>query len=91
MKVQRITSDDRSRALPDGSFCGAVIESLRLPPDFNFIGPMACENCKPLVEVDLMRTDITAIWGSTFSYCVALVDVWLPPPAQDSTDWQRSL
>ena len=45
----------------------------------NFIGPMACENCKRLVEVDLMCTDISAIWGSTFSYCVALVDVWLPP------------
>ena len=34
------------------------LESLRLPPDFNFIGPMACENCKRLIEVDLMCTDI---------------------------------
>ena len=74
-----MSQDDRTRALPDGRFCGAGIESLRLPPDFHFLGPMACENCKRLIEVDLMCTDITAIWGSTFSYCVALVDVWLPP------------
>ena len=59
-----MSSDDSTRALPDGSFCGAGIESLRLPPDFNFIGPMACENCKQLVEVDLMCPDITAIWAA---------------------------
>ena len=74
-----MSRDDRTRGLPDGSFCGAGIESLRLPPDFNFLGPMACENCKRLIEVDLMCTDITDTWGSTFSYCVALVDIWLPP------------
>ena len=62
--------------LPDGSFCGV------LPPDFHFIGPKACENCKRLVEVDLTRTDFTAIWSSTFAYCVALVDIWLPPKVQ---------
>ena len=67
---------------PDGSFCGAGIESLRLPPDFHFTGPKACENCKRLTEVDLMCTDITAIWSSTFAYCVALVDIWLPPKVQ---------
>ena len=39
----------------------------------------ACENCKHLVQVDLICTDIRAIWGSTFSYCVNLVDIWLPP------------
>ena len=72
-------SDAHTRALPEGSFCGSGIESLRLPPDFNFMGPMACENCKRLVQVDLICTDIRAIWGSTFSYCVNLVDVWLPP------------
>ena len=26
-----------------------------------------------------MCTDIKAIWGSTFSYCTALVNIWLPP------------
>ena len=29
-----------------------------------------------------MCTDTTAIWGSTFAYCVALVDIWLPPKVQ---------
>ena len=70
------------QGLPDGSFCGAGLTSLCLPCDFQFIGPKACENCKRLVEVNLMRTDITAIWGSTFAYCVALVDIWLPPKLQ---------
>ena len=36
-----------------------------------------------------MCTDITAIWGSTFAYCVALVDIWLPPKLQ--TNRQGSL
>ena len=26
-----------------------------------------------------MCADVTAICGSTFAYCVALVDLWLPP------------
>ena len=72
----------KSRTLPDGSFCGAGVESLRLPSDFHFIGPKACENCKRLVEVDLMRTEITAIWQFTFAHCVALADIWLPPKLQ---------
>ena len=29
-----------------------------------------------------MCTDITAIWSSTFAYCVALVDIWLSPKVQ---------
>ena len=77
-----MANNNKSSALPDGSFCGAGIESLRLPPDFHFIGPKACENCKRLIEVDLMRTDITAISTSTFAYCIALVDIWLPPKVQ---------
>ena len=73
---------NRSRTLPDGSFCGAGIESLCLPCDFRDIGPKACENCKRLVEVNLMCTEITAIWKSTFAHCVALADIWLPPKLQ---------
>ena len=70
---------NKPRTLPDGSFCGAGIESLCLPGDFHNIGPRACENCKRLVEVNLMRADITVILNSTFAHCVALSDVWLPP------------
>ena len=69
---------DMPRTLPD-SFCGAGIESLCLPSDFHSIGPKACENCKRLVEVNLMCTGITVILYSTFAHCVALSDVWLPP------------
>ena len=47
--------------------------------DFHNIGPRACENCKRLVEVNLMSTDITALLTSTFAHCVAMTHIWLPP------------
>ena len=70
---------NKSRALPEGAFCGAGIEQLCLPSDFHNIGPRACENCKRLVEVNLMGTEITALLHSTFAHCVALHCMWLPP------------
>ena len=73
---------NKPRTLPDGSFCGAGLESLCLPCDFHHIGPKACENCKRLVEVNLMCTEITVILSSTFAHCVALTDIWLPPRLQ---------
>ena len=48
----------------------AGIVSLNLPPDFTWVGPAACENCKRLQErVDLSRTDLSEILGSTFAHC----------------------
>ena len=70
---------NKPRALPEGAFCGAGIEQLCLPSDFHNIGPRACENCKSLVEVNLMSTEITALISSTFAHCVALNWIWLPP------------
>ena len=70
---------NKPRALPEGAFCGAGIEQLCLPSDFHNIGPRACENCKSLVEVNLMGTEITALLSSTFAHCVALNCIWLPP------------
>ena len=64
-----------TRYMPEGCFC---IEPLKLPPDFNFIGPIARENCKRLAFVDLSSTEIIAIWGSTFSHCVNLAHIWSP-------------
>ena len=55
---------NKPRALPEGAFCGAGIEQLCLPSDFHNIGPRACENCKSLVEVNLMSTEITALLSS---------------------------
>ena len=70
---------NKPRGLPEGAFCGACIEQLCLPSDFHNIGPRACENCKSLVEVNLMDTEITALPSSTFAHCVALNSIWLPP------------
>ena len=58
-----------TRCLPQGCFLGSGIALLDLPPDFNFVGPAACENCKRLQRVDLSRTDLTAILGATFAHC----------------------
>ena len=83
LTLTTITFDlDRSnkpRALPEGAFCGAGIEQLCLPNDFHNIGPRACENCKSLVEVNLMSTEVTALLSSTFAHCIALQCIWLPP------------
>ena len=62
---------NKPRALPEGAFCGVGIEQLCLPSDFHNIGPRACENCKRLVEVNLMSTEITALLSATFAHCVA--------------------
>ena len=70
---------NKARTLPDGVFCSAGIENLCLPSDFHNIGPRACENCKRLVEVNLMCTEATALHKSTFAQCVAMTDIWLPP------------
>ena len=73
------TTTGAAWCMPEGSLCGSGIEQLKLPADFNYLGPLACENCKHLVQADLTSTDISAIWGSTFSYCVNLAHIWLPP------------
>ena len=70
---------NKPRALPEGAFCGAGIEQLCLPIDFHNIGLRACENCKSLVEVNLMSTEVTALLSSTFAHCIALQCIWLPP------------
>ena len=70
---------NKARALPEGAFCGSGLETLCLSSDFHNIGPRACENCKRLVEVNLMSTDITALLKSTFAHCVAMTQIWLPP------------
>ena len=59
---------NKPRALPEGAFCGAGIEQLCLPGDFHNIGPRACENCKGLVEVNLMCTEITALLHFSFAH-----------------------
>ena len=61
-----------TRGIPEGSFSSSGVEYLKFPSDFNFLGPLACENCKQLAFVDLSSTLIDAIWGSTFSHCVNL-------------------
>ena len=60
-----------------GMFPWVGIDRLDLPGDFNFLGPAACENCKRLQRVDLSRTELTAIWGSTFAHCSHLEQLCL--------------
>ena len=67
-----------ARYIPEGCFPGSGVEQLDLPADFNFLGPAACEKCKRPQRVDLFRTDITAIWGSTFAHCSHLEQLCFP-------------
>ena len=61
-----------TRCLPECCFLGAGIVSLSLPPDFTWIGLAACERCLQLQLVDLSRTEISQILGSTFADCLHL-------------------
>ena len=73
------TKPTRQERCQKGAFCGSGLETLCLSSDFHNIGPRACENCKRLVEVNLMSADITALLKSTFAHCVAMTQIWLPP------------
>ena len=61
-----------NRCLPACCFLEAGIVSISLPPDFNWVGPAACARCQHLQIVDLSRTDIIEILGSTFARCSQL-------------------
>ena len=67
-----------NRCLPECCFLEAGIVSLSLPPDFNWVGPAACACCQQLQTVDLPRTDIIEILGSTFAHCSQLQQLSLP-------------
>ena len=54
-----------NRCLPECCFLEAGIVSLSLPPDFDWVGPAACARCQQLQIVDLSRTGIIEILGST--------------------------
>ena len=61
-----------NRCLPECCFLEAGIVSISLPPDCNWVGPAACASCQQLQTVDLSRTDIIEILGSTFAHCPQL-------------------
>ena len=65
------------RCLPECCFLEAGLTSLTLPPDFTWIGPVACERCLQLL-VDLSRTEVTEIMGSAFAHCKHLRSLRLP-------------
>ena len=61
------------RGVPQGCFSSSGLVSLTLPTEANFLGSLACENCKNLAQVDLSTTSIKAINEHTFSHCVSLL------------------
>ena len=64
-------------------FLEAGIVSISLPPDFNWVGPAACERCQQLQIVDLSWTDIPEILGSTFAHCPQLQQLRLSKLAKN--------
>ena len=67
-----------TQCLPECCFLDAGITSLFLPPNFNWIGPAACERCLQLQQVNLSITEVTEIMGSAFAHCKHLQS--LRPP-----------
>ena len=68
----------RTRCLPECCFMEAGLTALTLPPEFNWMGPSACERCMQLQLVDLSRTEITEVMGGTFAHCKHLQTLKLP-------------
>ena len=68
----------RTRCLPECCFMEAGLTALTLPPEFNWMGPSACERCMQLQLVDLSRTEIIEIMGGTFAHCKHLQTLKLP-------------
>ena len=50
----------------------------RVPSDFTWIGPAACERCLQLLQVDLSQTEITEIMNCAFAHCQRLQRLKLP-------------
>ena len=68
----------RTRCLPECCFLHAGITSLSLPPNFNWMGPAACERCLQLQQVNLSSAEVTEIMGSAFAHCKHLQSLRLP-------------
>ena len=68
----------RTRCLPECCFLDAGITSLSLPPNFNWMGPAACERCLQLQQVNLSSAEVTEIMGSAFAHCKHLQSLRLP-------------
>ena len=88
---------DLYRSLPECCFLEAWLVSLSLPLDFNWIGPAACERCLQLQSVDLSRTQVTEILGSTFAHCLHLqlspvsCEELNKKPSPSVLHWKRSV
>ena len=59
----------KSAACGEGIFHRMEFLFRSLPPDFNWVAPAACERCQQLQTVDLSRTEVIEILGSTFAHC----------------------
>ena len=65
--------------IPQGCVHTSGIRSVMLGGDVVFMGHRAYENCKQLAVVDVSHTNITTLHMHTFSHCLQLERVSLPP------------
>ena len=68
---------------PQGCFHSSGIQRVTLLADANYVGHRAYENCKQLVKVDISLTTLKILNMHTFSHCVSLIDICLPPTLQE--------
>ena len=69
--------------IPQGCFHSSGIQCVTLLADANYVGHRAYENCKQLVKVDISLTTLKTLNMHTFSHCVSLIDICLPPTLQE--------
>ena len=74
----------RTRCLPECCFMEAGLTALTLPPEFNWMGPSACERCMQRQLVDLSRTEIIEIMGGTFAQ-QTLANIKTPWSTEDNS------
>ena len=59
------------------------VQSVTLGVDATHIGHRAHENCKQLIKVDMFNASLDILNMHTFSHCVKLREISLPPTLQE--------
>ena len=68
---------------PQGCFHSSGVQSVTLGIDATYTGHRARENCKQLIKVDISSTSLDILNMHTFSHCVKLMEISLPPTLQE--------
>ena len=86
-----LTMPSPPAGIPQGCFHSSGIQSVTLGVDAVYIGHRAYENCKQLIKVDISNTSLDILNMHTFSHCVKLMEISLPPTLQETEAFKGCL